>query len=220
MSITLTNLILQSRQRADMEDSDFILDAEVTTYINASVAELHDLMIASYGNEYKVTAYTFSTVAGTATSALPSAFYKILGLDVQSGGDWHSLKQFNFNERNRTTDDVGAPSLRYRLIGDNIMFSPTPDAVYSMKLWYIPKATALSSGSDTLDDLNSFAEYVIVDVAIKMLMKEESDVSVLLAQKEALKRRIEIMAQNRDAGQSPSISDIYAEDNELSLWRS
>ena len=42
-----------------------------------------------------------------------------------------------------------------------------------------------------------------------MLQKEESDTTVLERQKAALKRRIEEAANNRDAGQGESISDIY-----------
>jgi hypothetical protein len=46
-----------------------------------------------------------------------------------------------------------------------------------------------------------------------MLQKQDDDVTVLMAQKADLKRRIEIMAQNRDAGTSDSVSDVYAENN-------
>ena len=62
--------------------------------------------------------------------------------------------------------------------------------------------------SDILDGISGFDEYVIVDAAIKAMQKEESDVSVLMAQKEALKRRIEAAAANRDAGEPESVSDI------------
>jgi hypothetical protein len=80
-------------------------------------------------------------------------------------------------------------------------------------MWYIPTAPILASDSATLNDLNQYSEYVIVDAAIKMMQKEESDVSVLMAEKAALKRRIEEAAQNRDAGKSESIGDIYIEDD-------
>ena len=46
-----------------------------------------------------------------------------------------------------------------------------------------------------------------------MLQKEESDITVLAAQKMALKRRIEEASQNRDASHGESISDVYAENN-------
>ena len=57
-------------------------------------------------------------------------------------------------------------------------------------------------------DLEQWIDYVVVDVAIKLLQQEESDPSVLMAQKEALKQRIQAMATNRDAGSPGSITDV------------
>jgi hypothetical protein len=218
MSVTLLQLKDRSRQRADMENSEFVTDAELTIYINGSIAELHDLLVASYGSDYFLSSTTFSTVAGTESYSLPADFYKLMGVDVQvSGSEWASIRPFNFNERNRnqelTWGVAGGPNLRYRVMGSNIRLSPAPNSAVSVKVWYTPKATALSADADTLDDLNGFADYVIIDAAIKMLQKQDDDVTVLMAQKADLKRRIEIMAQNRDAGTSDSVSDVYAENN-------
>ena len=49
MSITLAELRTQARNRADMESSEFVTDTELTDYINSSIAELHDILIQSYG---------------------------------------------------------------------------------------------------------------------------------------------------------------------------
>jgi hypothetical protein len=219
MSITLAQLKSQSRDRADMGNSQFVTDSELTNYINSSIAELHDLLISAYDNDYYVTEYTFNTVAGTSKYNLPADFYKIRGIDsLISGTQWENLQPFNFNERNSKLEfDYNSNNIRYRLVGSQIMFNPAPTGVYSMKLWYIPVAVKLSSDSDTLADLNQFAEYVIVDAAIKMSAKEESDVTVLMAQKAELRRRIEVMGQNRNADKSDSVSDIYAENIDY-LW--
>lgn len=219
MSITLLQLKTQARQRADMERSQFVSDSELTAYINASIAELHDILIQSYGTDYFVLPYTFSTVAGTADYALPASFYKLHGVDAKiSTSDYISIQRFNFNERNRFDIPVvwnlsGIPLARYRLVGNNINFSPVPDQSVDIRLWYSPVATKLVSDSDTLSDLNQYAEYVIVDAAIKMLQKEESDVTVLMAQKQMLIQRITVASQNRDVGQPETISDVYAEDD-------
>ena len=224
MSITLAQLKSQARDRADMANSQFVSDSELVNYINGSIAELHDLLIAAYDNEYFITEYTFSTVSGTDSYALPADFYKLRGIDSRVGTDqWFTLQPFNFNERNSKNELLSylayGNNFRYRIMGSNLVFSPVPQGVYNIKLWYIPVATKLSSNSDTLNDLNQFSEYVIVDAAIKMANKEEADVSVLAAQKAELKRRIEVMAQNRNADKSESISDIYAENLDY-LWYS
>jgi len=224
MSITLAQLKSQARDRADMANSQFVSDSELVNYINGSIAELHDLLIAAYDNEYFITEYTFSTVSGTDSYALPADFYKLRGIDSRVGADqWFTLQPFNFNERNSKNELLSylayGNNFRYRIMGSDLVFSPVPQGVYNIKLWYIPVATKLSSDSDTLNDLNQFSEYVIVDAAIKMANKEEADVSVLAAQKAELKRRIEVMAQNRNADKSESISDIYAENLDY-LWYS
>lgn len=224
MSITLAQLKSQARDRADMTNSSFVSDSELVNYINASIAELHDLLIAAYDSDYFITEYTFSTVANTATYALPADFYKIRGIDSRINGDsWASIQPFNFNERNSNNELVAYLSfgnnIRYRLVGSNLMLSPTPTGVYNMKMWYIPVATKLTLDADTLSDLNQYAEYVIVDAAIKMMAKEEGDVSVLAAQKAELRRRIEVMGQNRNADKSEYISDIYSENLDY-LWYS
>lgn len=223
MSVTLSELMEHSRSRADMEVSGFVDDAELISYINHSIAELHDILIQTYGADYKVKKVSFSLTNQQDTYDLSTIctdddFYKLLGIDAKLNySDWTTLSPFNFNERNRfqhfsVSTYLGITNFRYRLSGNNLLFAPIPDSAIPIRVWYIPEAPKLVNLTDTLDDLNAYDEYIIVDVAIKMLQKEESDTSVLLEQKKALKRRIEEAAQNRDAGKSESVSDIYAED--------
>jgi hypothetical protein len=214
--ISLAELRLQTRQRSDQEKSKLVKDSELTSYINSSIAELYDLLCEAYGSEY----YTVESIGlftdGTNFSyALPADLYELKGVDMRvANQDWTTLQQFNFNERNRYGDTgrwTGIENIRYRLVGNNIRFNPLPDANTEYRLWYVPFPVQLINDTDTLDGLNSYQEYVIVDAAIKMMQKEESDVSVLMAQKMALQKRIVDKAANRNAAQSGTISDVYAE---------
>jgi hypothetical protein len=213
-----------------MVDSQFVTDSELNSYINSSIAELHDILVQTYNQEYSIKDVTFNTVASQSEYQLSSIitdndFYKLRGIDAKlNGDDYFTLKPFNFNERNRfqnfgVWDYLGITNVRYRIVGGRLIFSPIPDAVIEIKVWYVPLAAKLEDDADTLDDINQYAEYVIVDAAIKMLQKEESDVSVFLAQKAALKRRIEEAAQNRDVGDSESVSDIYIENDDFLYGR-
>ena len=49
---TLQNLIDRVRQRADMEGSTFVTDAEVIGYINVAMAEMHDILVTRYEDYY------------------------------------------------------------------------------------------------------------------------------------------------------------------------
>ena len=231
-AITESKLVARVRQRADMESNDFVSDLEVQTYINAGLAELHDILIQTYGQDYYVSNATFNTVAGTDTYPINSStsgpnisnFYKLRGMDAKvNGADYFTLRPFNFNERNvyqnwGSWSLLGLTNIRYRMVGDNIVFTPQPDNVTEVKVWFIPTAQQFDSATPatsttTFADINGYAEYVVIDAAIKCLQKEESDVQVLMAQKQAMKRRIEEAANNRDAGSPLQVSDIYGENN-------
>jgi hypothetical protein len=194
---TLTELRQRSRERADMElgpgqaDTDhFIKNSELDSYINASIAELYDLIVKANGDYYTIPSTPFTTTAEQQES------------DVK----WKRIRRYNLKDRYR------GGMLKYRLRAGNIEFNTDPGAGRTIRLLYIPKSTTLVSGSDTFDGINAFEEYVVVDAAIKMLTKEESDTSTLYAQKVALIERIHEMADDRDSGESETITDLYMTD--------
>lgn len=215
MSITLAQLRTKVRQRADMENSNFITDSEINGYINSAIAELYDLLVASYGEDYYTTSTDFTTANGQDAYTLPNDFYKLRGVDLQlSGDDFTALTRFNWNERNRhksfsSMSVAGYSNVRYRLRGGSLIISPTPDGARTLRLWYVPVATALSADGDTFDDINQWGEFVVLEGAIRCLQKEESDVSILMAQKADIRRRIEVMGQNRDEGTEEGMTNVY-----------
>lgn len=228
--MTLGQLRLLSQQKADRVNSQFVTTPEWNTYINQSYFELYDLLIQKYGNEYYVAIpYLFQTSGvqfynlpdGTSAyhdvnggTAMP--FYKLLGVDLgldQATNAWITLKKFEFISRNRfvypqiTTNLLGVAGLRYRLFGNQLDLIPSPVAGQFVRVWYIPRMRQLLKDVDMVDGVSGWTEYIAVDAAIKALQKEESDVSVLMAQKQALIIRIEAAAENRDAGEPETISD-------------
>ena len=229
-TLALSEIRQRCRERADMKASKFVEDDELNFYINQSIAELHDMLVQSYGSDYYVKNITFQTVGQQESYDLSTVitdddFYKLRAADAQlNGDDWFTLQRFNFNERNRfqhfgVWDYLGITNVRYRLVGNEIRFVPIPDRDVNIRLWYIPRAVTLAADTDTYNDFNGWIEYVIIDCAIKMLSKEESDVSVLLAEKQLMKRRIEEVANNRDTDQPESVEDIYIENDDFFYGR-
>jgi hypothetical protein len=212
-TVQLSDLRTAARQRADMENSQFISDDELNSYINLSAAELYDLIVGSY-EEYYLKSYNVAVSPNTDTYPLPSDFYKLKGVDlvVDPAGNAVTLKPFIFAERNAylftpTWNIVGLAYLRYHIQGGNIRFVPVPSSYETIKLWYTPTLKLLVNDTDKFDGIDGWEEYIITDAAIKMLQKEESDPSVLLAQKAALIQRINGMAPNRDASAPERVSD-------------
>lgn len=224
MTISLSQLRTAILQRADMENSNFVSDAELNSYINNSIEELYDLIVSRY-EDYYTESVQFTITAGQDGYAFPNAIYKMRGLDVQSGSDWLTVDKFNFEERNRGQQHLLLATvyadIRYRLIGSTIKLVPADQAPGTYRLWYIPRFTDLVNDSDTLQsDLEQWYDYIVVDCAIKVLTKEESDPSVFIAQKVALTNRIQNMASNRDAGQPETVTRIRNRfyDDEQWFW--
>jgi flagellar biosynthesis/type III secretory pathway chaperone len=217
LAYTLLQLRTLARQRADMENSQTVTDAELTNYINDSYGELYDLLVSEFEDYYLASPSTFTIASGANTSALPADFYKLRGLDFQlSAGEWVTVRQFNFASRNQRSNLVSrlsreARGIAYRVMGQYIRLEPAADAAGTYQLWYVPRFTRLTGDSDTMGDVLDFAEYVIIDAAIKMLIKEESDIQPLVLQKQAMVQRVQTMAKNRSVDSPERIADTSAE---------
>lgn len=194
---TLLQLRDRAKQESDSVNSSFVSDAEWTNYINGSYAELYGLLVQAYGDNYYVASpYSITTDGTNYLFALPSDFFKLLGaeLQVQSTNYWVTLRPFQFQERNNIA----------------LLNSPIPASGQVVRLWYVPTLTALSAdGDSTVTIPNGWEEFIIIDAAMKAMGKEESDVSVLMARKQAIIERINAEAENRDAGSPARITDVY-----------
>lgn len=208
---TLAQLRTLCRQRADMVNDYSVSDPELTSYINASAAELYDLLVNS-DEEYYTTSTTFTISSGN-TYSLPAAFYKLKGLDYAvTANDYINVGKYNFQSRNiKSKENLWrrAPYREYRILGSSLYIEPADNAAGNYRLWYIPTYTELSDDADTLDTINHWYEYIVIDCTIKMLAKEESDYQGFLVQKGAIVKRIQDMAANRDQGEPEVIGDVY-----------
>jgi len=225
LNVTLAQLRDQAIKRADMETNAHFGTAEVNDLINSSLAELYDLILSSYEDYFvKSTPYQITLTPGTDRYALPSDFYKLHGVDVQlsqSQSTWISVSPFNFSERNLYNwmpvawNVWGLPSVKYRLEGGYIAFLPTPTLPAAVaRLWYSPAPTQLAADGDTFDGVAGWTEYVVVDAAIKMKIKEEEDASELEQRKALLGQRVITMAAGRDSGRPATVTDVH----KLNSW--
>lgn len=221
--MSLGQIRLLAKQEADRVNSDFVTVPEWNSYINQSAFELYDLLTTVYEDYNLAEPLEFITDGTTQRYDLPNGvnysavkpFYKLMGVDLgltNSNNAFVSVHKFDFISRNRyvypnvSSTYMGVFNLRYRVIGDKLMFIPTPSAGQVVRLWYIPRMDMLLKDNDILYGISGWIEYVVVDAAIKALEKEESDTTALMIRKAALKQRIEESAMNRDAGEPDTIS--------------
>lgn len=232
--MTLSQIRLAAQQRADRVNSDFVTQAEWRNYINQSMFELYDLLVTLYEDYYIATPAMFNTNGNqylfplpngsntffnsdTGAPFIPRPFYKLIGVDLKlnnATNAWVTVERFNFIDRNtyvfpNTASTIyGVFNTRYRPMGSNIEFIPTPSGNQSFRLWYVPRLIELLQETDTTDvGISGWIEYVIVKAAYYALTKEESDTTSLVMQLGALQKRIEESAANRDAGLPDRISD-------------
>lgn len=196
MATTLLQLRDRAKQESDNVNSSFLTDAEWNTNINASYFELYGLLVTAYGNDYAVqspsSGFTIATDGVNEFFALPSDFFKLLGVDLQlTTGNYLTLKPFQFSERNAWTP--------YN--------NQIPAAGQTVRVFYVPKLTPLAADGSTLEGVNGWEEYIIVDAALKALAKEESDVSVMAARKAALLQRLNDEMEARDTGMPMRVAD-------------
>lgn len=300
--MTLAEIRQAARRRADRENasgvytSSFVTDNELDSYINSSLAELYDLLAAQVPGRYFVETENITTDGTNDHFALPSDFYKLLGVDMlvsgtgSSAGDrWARMRPFNYCDRNGTHFDSRVPQAnliaRVRYVpkviplsasgtitlnsqpssGDTLAISVAGSIDESVTLtagtsyviggtttvtatnlaaainaWSDGQCSATSSlgvvtvtpptapvtwlqsnvarmtlaptgtWQSQFDGIGGWLEYVVVDAARKMLLKEESDASALAGEKAALRARILEMAPTRDQGEVSTVRDTQS----------
>lgn len=234
--MSLGAIRLSSQQTADRVNSNFVTMPEWNSFINLAMNELYDLLITVYEDYYVATPIQFTTNGTDMQYPLPNGvltfqngldlnanitakpFYKLLGVDAQiqnANNGYVTINKYNFISRNTfvypnsASTIYGVFNMQYRIMGNNLQFIPTPSANQGIRIWYIPRLTALLQDTDVSDiSVSGWIRYVIVRAAIYALNKEESDTSMLERELAFLRQRIEESAANRDAGQADTISDI------------
>lgn len=81
---TLLQLRDLAKDLSDMENSDFLSDAEWNLYINFGLQELYDLLAESHDQEFLLKTYSFATAAPTNTYTLPADFHVLKGVDFST----------------------------------------------------------------------------------------------------------------------------------------
>lgn len=224
-TVNVSDLITLSRQRANMEASQFVTDAEIVSLLDRGYKELYDLLVQTY-QEYFLTSTLVTLVAGTDNYPLPADFYKLQGIDYITQNSTNSrwtMRPFMFNERNQYQSSAylfsfSNTNLRYLISGSNLKFRPIPIQSGTIEVFYVPVPKTLTASStpgpteqNSIDAVNGYDEYVILDAAVNMLNKEESDSTALRAMKEETTQRIIKSAADRDIGQPQRVTDVSSQ---------
>lgn len=153
---------------------------------------------------WNLTRYSFSTVASSASYALPSDHFILKAVETTVDGvgtGWLPLVRATVDD-DRTVGSqtpVGGPSA-YRLVGDSIELLPTPGDVRTVRLTYTPAAQVISSSLQTIDGIDGYEQVAVLKACILGRIREERPFADL---QEQLSEHLEQMRRNvrrRDRG--------------------
>lgn len=191
---SLGNLRLAAQERADLETNSAVSTEAWNQLITQSYKELYDMLISAYGNDYYIANVYQFTTTNTQSYALPDGtssyldtigsvapkFYKLLGVDLQYSGSpngWLTLRNYNMIDRNKyampntQTTWAGYTNLRYKLQGNSLYLTPTPQTGQTVQVWYAPAPTNLQyrlQGSNTVSSTVSFSDTVGLSVGMNI----------------------------------------------------
>ena len=212
---TLAQLWSSAQLMADMPNTTFATAAEGYERINYSIARLWGEIAHSDGGDYFREARTLTTTAnqayteigstGSSLNTLAGSYLKLISLEVTLDGmpqtipelpEWEDRHAFaretGWSGRSGFSWLQGGPfyTHEYSATGARIHWWPTPAAAHTVTAWIIPSAPVLAQTSDTFDGINGFEDAVIHDVAIYLKQREESDPSLLMAERNRIMAHI------------------------------
>jgi hypothetical protein len=209
---TVANVLARARRYADAETStqanDFVNDTELNDYLNISYRRLIDMVIDSNGQD--LLSPTDVTLTAP-TYTLPSDFMHPLSLEKPDGSKFRTLPMFNFHERNF---DYSPSFPAWRIIGTSLRLQPAPTGIElgSLRLWYLPTATALTSGAFQV--FGGWDDFLSLDIAVQILIKEDRDSRALQEERTRAEKRIRASCAGHLAGTPDRIGQVmvYPED--------
>lgn len=207
-SVLISAIITLAKQRADMENTNFVSDAEWLTYADQSYRKFYNLITTLY-EDYNVTSTDITTIANTEEYTLPTGFLKTRLVEILGATTYPlTMRQWTLSEKNRLHYSVSGHPIRYAVYGDKLRLIPAPKGSWTVRLWYVPTAPAITATSQAVEVYNGFDEYIVLDMAIRARMKEESSTEALERERGRMEKMLEDSMNSRDAGSPRYMTDI------------
>lgn len=229
---TLASLRQDVADRADIDlpsdsPATFVTKTTANRWINQSCRRFFGKLVQAYGEDYYSSTASISVVSGTNHYTLPADFYQLDYFRVSIGGVTHTIpraqKDYIDNDPLLNVGwlpPYGLPT--YRLIGNSVYFAPTPLQSATVLMRYIattfmfagstpsPGAAIadLASDDDYVDGVNGWEEWIVLDVAIKALMRSERDSNALRSEQQQIEADMISQSQERTRD-AASIRKVY-----------
>ena len=217
---TLTAMLLDVRQRCNLEASTFVSDSELTEYLNQSLAKLWRRLVQNQGQPFYRSSTPYTVTSATTLQALPADFYQVQEVSAVMGGFTYSLTPFMAAERGALKSATVYSALgttSYRIQAGNIEFLPVSQS-FTATLYYSPTQPRLALGSDVFDGFAGYELAAIYETCAVVKDKEETDPSFYAGQAAAIYADIDLQMAQRDAANPERVQEVVGTMDGATWW--
>jgi hypothetical protein len=198
-ALTLATIRSRVRTLGDYANSAVFTDAFINEQVNDAVGDYCDLLDQTWEG-YRDTTGTVTTTANVATVSLPTDFLKARAVDLLDGGRYYPLRRYQISQAYGYDLQTERP-LGYIQRANVLELFPTPNAVYTIRLRYIPAASVLVNNADSIDVPNGWEGFIIHTALLKLDEREERPLQDRLNIIDRYRQRIVAAANDRNTAE-------------------
>lgn len=212
MSRTVTLALLRSQIREmadnqDVGDDQSVTDTRLNEMINASYGIWQGMLAKAVPERFEAV----DTITGDGSSGynLPADYVTTLAVEYQTDtNDYIDLRRVMFNERNMFSGQAtSGQALGYRVNATQVLLLPPPSSGTYRHI-YTTMADVLAADGDTVDGINGWEKWLVLDVAIQLLLKEESDVGQFVQERNKIQFDMKEAGNDRNSAAPRRVVDV------------
>jgi hypothetical protein len=175
-----------------------ITTAEVEAMIASSVQKYFGLLTEYEAEEWYTFEELVSTVAGQAyidlTTLTSARFFGARAVHwvrgVNDVVEVHRASRDHFYRRSLEATSWDGRRPEYLAVRDRLYLMPTPNAVYSVRLWYVGSPADFANDNASFDGAFGWEDFVVADVCVKIAEGEEEDTQRFQVKRAEAERQI------------------------------
>ena len=180
------------------DDGNFIPDSEVDDYINDAIDLLYSILVdGTDGTLFAKNAPILNKIGDNAYQ-LPGDFHQLVDVAVFVGHTYiRSIQADPQDYAQLTTQNYNGQAYTRHFLQWNVeqnraelFIFPAPSQTQDIAVRYIPTPPVLELDSDELGFPSFFYQWVVLDTAVQMANKEESNTEALLFERDKVEKRI------------------------------
>lgn len=176
--VSLTELEDKTRRMADVQNN--LLrhpQSEVWDNINRGIKQFNAEVVKCNGQGLFETDTFVTTTPGIEMYGLPAQLLQVTKVWTNISGRERILYGYEAKETDGMRDNLPLGSEWgdlpfWRIVGDNVSLRPTYNSPLTVYIRYIATAVKLTAGSDTLDAIEGFDEFIVAYAARRCAFKD------------------------------------------------